>query len=103
MTRHPERVGRVVLTSSDSFERFFPPMFRPLQWVARVPGGVSLVVQALRARALHRLPIAFGWVAKRPIPADVVESYLAPSRHSPQVRRDLRRFLRGVDNRLPLA
>jgi pimeloyl-ACP methyl ester carboxylesterase len=103
MTRHPDRVGRVVLTSSDAFERFFPPLFRPLQWLARVPGGVPLVVHALRARALHRLPMAFGWVAKRPIPADVVESYLAPSRRRAEVRRDLRRFLRAVDNRVTLA
>ena len=28
MTRRPERIGRVVLTPSDSFERFFPPLVR---------------------------------------------------------------------------
>src|SRR6266516_979293 len=34
ITRHPERVGRVVLTPSDSLERFFPPVFAPLPKLA---------------------------------------------------------------------
>ena len=62
-----------------------------------------LLVQLLRMRALHRLPFTFGWVAKRPIPPDVVESYLSPSRRDRAVRKDLRRFLRGVHRRHTLA
>ncbi len=99
MTRHPERIGRVVLTPSDSFERFFPPPFAFLPALSRLPGAVWLLVQLLRARASHRLPITFGWVTKRRIPADVVESYLEPSRRDAAIRADLARFLGGVDNR----
>ncbi|HET6918677.1 MAG TPA: alpha/beta hydrolase [Jiangellaceae bacterium] len=102
MTRHPERVGRVVLTSSDSLERFFPPVFAPLPTLARLPGAVWVLTQLLRVRALHRLPFTFGWVAKRPIPRDIVDSYLLPSRHDAAVRQDLRRFLRGVHHRYTL-
>ena len=61
MTRHPERIGRVVLTPSDSFERFFPPMFALLPRLAKVPGGTWLLVQVLRSRFVQRLPIGFGW------------------------------------------
>jgi len=103
MATHPERVGRVVLTPSDSLERFFPPVFAPLPRLARIPGSMWLLVQLLRMRALHRLPFTFGWVAKRPIPPDVVESYLSPSRRDRAVRKDLRRFLRGVHRRHSLA
>jgi pimeloyl-ACP methyl ester carboxylesterase len=103
MATHPERVGRVVLTPSDSLERFFPPVFSPLPKLARLPGSMWLLVQLLRLRTLHRLPFTFGWVAKRPIPPDVLESYLSPSRRDPAVRRDLRRFLRGVHRRHTLA
>jgi pimeloyl-ACP methyl ester carboxylesterase len=39
VTEHPERVGRLVLTPCDAFEQFFPPAFRLLQWVSKVPGG----------------------------------------------------------------
>ena len=103
IARYPERVARVVLTPSDCFEYFFPPTFRPLQWLSRMPGSVWPIVQLLRFPALQRLPIAFGWVAKHPIPEDIIRSYLGPSRCSGGVRRDVRKLLRGVDNRLTLA
>lgn len=103
MTQHPERVGRVVLTPSDSLERFFPPVFAPLSTLARIPGSMWLLAQLLRVRALHRLPFTFGWLAKRPIPPDILDSYLLPSRRDAAVRRDLRRFLRGVHHRHTLA
>jgi pimeloyl-ACP methyl ester carboxylesterase len=103
MARHPDRVGRVVLTPSDSFERFFPPLFAPLPRLARVPGSVWALAQLLRARTVQRMPFAFGWVAKRRIPAEIVDSYLLPSRRDPAVRADLRRFLRRVHRRHTLA
>src|SRR5436305_10266876 len=56
------RIGRVVLTPCDAFENFLPPMFRPLQLLARVPGAVYPVVQQLRMPAMRRLPLAFGWL-----------------------------------------
>jgi pimeloyl-ACP methyl ester carboxylesterase len=62
-----------------------------------------LLAQLLRVRALQRLPFTFGWVAKRPIPPAIVDSYLLPSRRDRAVRRDLRRFLRGVHHRHTLA
>jgi pimeloyl-ACP methyl ester carboxylesterase len=103
MAQRPERLGRVVLTSSDSLEWFFPPAFASLPTVARIPGAIWVLAQSLRVRALHRMPFTFGWVAKRPIPPGIVDSYLLPSRRDPAVRRDLRRFLRGVDRRHTLA
>jgi pimeloyl-ACP methyl ester carboxylesterase len=103
MTRHPERIARVVLTPCDSFERFLPPPFSVLPAAARIPGAVPALVQSMRIRALHRLPIAFGWVAKRPVPAEVIDSYLRPARESAAVRADLRRFVRGVHRRYTLA
>lgn len=103
MAYHPERIGRVILTPSDSFERFFPPVFSFLPWLARVPGAVTVLSQVLRLRALHRLPFTFGWVSKRPLPREYVDSYLGPSRRDAAVRRDLARFLRGVHRRYTLA
>jgi len=99
MVDHPERLGRVILTPCDSFERFFPPPFNSLPRTFKVPGALWATVNALRWRALHRLPIAFGWVTKRPVPPEIIDSYLMPSRHSPAVRHDLRRFVTGVNSR----
>jgi pimeloyl-ACP methyl ester carboxylesterase len=103
MADHPERIGRVVLTPCDSFEAFFPSVFAPLPRFVRIPGATWLLVQALRLRAFHRLPMTFGWVAKRPVPADVVDTYLLPSRRSAAIRADLRRFVSAVHNRHTLA
>jgi pimeloyl-ACP methyl ester carboxylesterase len=103
ITQHPDRVGRVVLTPADCFERFFPPAFAMLPIAARVPGAVWALIQSMRWRALQRLPIAFGWLAKRRMPNEIVDSYLVPSRRSAAIRRDLARFLRNVHKRHTLA
>jgi len=93
----------VVLTPCDSLERFFPPMFAFLPPLARIPGSLWLLTQALRLRAIHRLPMVFGWLAKRPIPPQIVDSYLLPSRCDPAIREDMRRFVRTVHRRHTLA
>ena len=103
ITQDPERVGRVVLTPSDSFERFFPPLFAALPIVARVPGLAWLLTQSLRARWAQRLPIAYGRLTKRPMADEVVDSFLEPSRKHRPIRHDLRRFLMGVNKRHTLA
>lgn len=103
MARRPERIGRVVLASCDALERFFPPTFRFLPIAARLPGSGWLLAQTLRPRVLRRLPITYGWLTHRPIPPEVMDSYLRPARRNAGVRRDLRRFLRGVHRRHTLA
>jgi len=99
VTRHPERIGRLVLTSCDAYDNFLPPLFRYLQLLARVPGGAVVGMQMLRVRALRRLPIAFGWLVKRPIERAVEDAYVAPILRDAGVRRDTTKFLRGIDKR----
>ena len=41
VTERPERIGRLVLTPCDCYENFFPPAFKPLQWLARVPSALT--------------------------------------------------------------
>ena len=96
---HPERVGGLVLTNCDAYERFFPPLFRPLQLAAKVPGGTEAIVAALQVPGARRLPIAYGKLSKRPIERAVTDAWATPSRHSAAIRRDLRAVLRGVDAR----
>jgi pimeloyl-ACP methyl ester carboxylesterase len=96
---YPDRISRLVLTSCDMYDRFFPPLFKPLQMAAMLPGSMWLIGQSLRPRFAQRLPIAYGWVAKRHPEKEVIESWLGPGRASAGVRRDLRKFLRGVDSR----
>ncbi|HEY3464550.1 MAG TPA: alpha/beta fold hydrolase [Amycolatopsis sp.] len=103
LSRRPERVGRVVFTPSDCFDYFFPPIFKPLPRLARIPGSMAVLGQLLRIRALYPLPMLFGWVVKRPLPDAVAQAYLSPLRKSAGVRRDLRKLLRDVHPRHTLA
>jgi len=103
MTRRPERIGRVVLTNCDAFERFFPAQFNYLTKLIRLPGQSWLLSRLLRLPALHRLPLTFGWLTKRPIPRVYMGSYLDPSYRDPAIRRDLKSFVRTVHKRHTLA
>jgi len=98
IAERPEIAGRLVLGPSDAFENFFPPLFRPLQYVARVPGGLYAFVQPLRIRALRNLPIAFGWLTKRGFPPEVTDTWLNAFFGDKAVRRDAVRFLRAIDS-----
>ncbi|WP_410654701.1 alpha/beta fold hydrolase [Amycolatopsis sp. lyj-112] len=102
MTTSPERIGRVVLTPSDSFERFLPPIFAGLPVLARIPGGVWTVVQALRSQLLLK-STNFAWAVKHPVPRHILDAYLLPSRRNPEIREDLRRFMAGIDKRYTLT
>jgi pimeloyl-ACP methyl ester carboxylesterase len=99
VTRHPERVARLVLTPCDMFENFLPPMFRPLQWLAHIPGSINVVAQAMRVRRLQSSPLAFGWLAKHGIEADVAAQYLNGVSTSAAIRRDTAKVLRGISSR----
>jgi pimeloyl-ACP methyl ester carboxylesterase len=98
-TTRPERVGALVLTPCDAFERFFPWQFKPLQVLGHVPGTPLVAGQALRVAALRRSPLGFGLLTKHGIPDDVSDSYVAPLRRSAGVRRDLGKVLRGIRRR----
>ncbi|KAF0845785.1 alpha/beta fold hydrolase [Nocardia caishijiensis] len=103
MTRHPERIGRVVLAAVDCFEVFPPQPFTTLVRLAKLPGAVAALLAPLRWRPAQRLPLAFGWVTKHALPRAIAESYLGPARRDPGIRADLRRFAAGVDARYTLA
>ena len=96
ITEHPERVGGVVLTSCDAYENFLPLMFRPLQWLAWVPPLLTAIVQPLRFPMPRRLPLAFGWLSKRPIDREFEDGYLAPFFASSAIRRDTYKVLRDI-------
>jgi len=103
MANHPERLGRVVLTPCDAFEAFFPPPFDALPKLAGLPAAMWLGSRLLRLQIVQRQPSTFGWLAKRGIPADVMNSYLLPIYESREIRSDAKRFIAGVHNRYTLT
>ncbi|MDX6701403.1 MAG: hypothetical protein QOF26_1629 [Baekduia sp.] len=92
----PERIGRLVLTDCDAFENFPPKAFRPLMAAARAPGGLRAVLAPMRIPAARRLPLAYGWLAKRPIARDVMDGWVLRALADPGVMHDLRKVLSGL-------
>jgi pimeloyl-ACP methyl ester carboxylesterase len=99
VTRRPERIGRLVLTSCDYRDNFPPRMFRYFKLAAAVPGAMKLLMMPMRLGAPRRLPFAFGWLVKRPIDREAEDSYLLAGMTIAGVERDLKRVIKGIDTR----
>jgi pimeloyl-ACP methyl ester carboxylesterase len=97
VTTRPERIGRLVLTSTDYRDNFPPKLFAYLKPVAKVPALIWLFMQPLRLRSQRRTPIAYGWLTKRRIDRDADDSYVLPMITDKAVRRDARKFILGAD------
>lgn len=95
---HPERIGALVLTPCDAYENFLPPAFRPLQWLAHVPGVLTVLLQGARLDAIRRSPLGYGMLLRDP-DSQVVEGWARPSLENAGVRRDCFRFLKRINKR----
>ena len=95
-TRHPERIDRLVLTSCDAFGNFPPPLFTYLVHLPRLRPIRFAMAQAMRLRALRRLPVTYGWLSKQGLSDDTLERYLAPMIGDPGVRRDAAKVITKV-------
>ena len=100
VTRHPERIGRLVLTNCDTHENFPPGIFKAMPPLAKLPGGMALLAAPFRIGALARA--AFKPFAKNPIPADLVASWMEPGLHDPGVKRDAKKVTVGMNKRYTL-
>jgi pimeloyl-ACP methyl ester carboxylesterase len=101
-TTYPDRVSRLVLTNCDAFDNFPPKFFRYLNVVARVPGGIGAMAQSMRLPGAARSPIAFGLLSKQRIPGDVLKGWTTPVVADAGVRRDVKKFLNGLDHNATL-
>jgi pimeloyl-ACP methyl ester carboxylesterase len=100
VTRHPERIGRLVLTNCDTHENFPPGPFKAMPPIARIPGGMSFLAAPFRIPALARA--AFRPFARTEIPAELIRSWMEPGLNDPGVRRDLKKVTIGMNKRYTL-
>jgi pimeloyl-ACP methyl ester carboxylesterase len=96
VTRRPERVGRLVLTSCDYRDNFPPKLFSYFKPMVRIPGGITLGMAPMRFRAPRRLPIAFGWLVHEQIERQAEDSYVLPALGDARVRHDVRKVVKGA-------
>jgi pimeloyl-ACP methyl ester carboxylesterase len=100
VTRHPERIGRLVLTNCDTHENFPPGIFKTMPPIARLPGGMTILAAPFRIGAVARA--AFKPFAKTPIPAELIASWMEPGLHDPDVKRDVKKVTTGMNKRYTL-
>jgi pimeloyl-ACP methyl ester carboxylesterase len=98
VAEEPGLVDRLVLVSCDAFENFPPGLpGRTMAIASAVPGGLRMAMAMLRAPALRRLPMTFGWMTKRPIEAAVFNGWLDAYAADRRVRRDVGEMMKAVD------
>jgi pimeloyl-ACP methyl ester carboxylesterase len=99
VTRRPERIGRLVLTSCDYRDNFPPAMFNYLKPAARVPGALRVLLAPMRLRFPRHLPFAFGWLVNEPIDREAEDSYVMPAMTVPGVLTDIKAVIGRLDKR----
>ena len=100
VTRHPERIGRLVLTNCDTHENFPPGIFKAMPPLAKLPGGMTALSAPFRIGAVARA--AFKPFSKKPIPPELVRSWMEPGLNDPGVKRDLKKVTVGMNKRYTL-
>jgi pimeloyl-ACP methyl ester carboxylesterase len=101
-SERPERLGGLVLTNCDCLENFLPPVFRPLQWLAHVPGAYAAIATLTRSSRARRSVLGYGMLTHSRIPDELTAAWTTPLRDR-AVRADVVATLKAIDNRDTLA
>jgi pimeloyl-ACP methyl ester carboxylesterase len=92
-----QRIGKLVITSCEAFDNFPPGLpGNNLYASARMPGGLKAAFTLLKLKPMRRLPMTWGRMSKRPVPDAVMDAWFRPLWTSPEIRRDLRKYVLGV-------
>lgn len=88
-----QRVGRLVVTPSEAFDNFPPGLPGRIATLAGATDvGVHLGLRMLRIGWVRRTPLMLGWMAKRPLPAELIRSWTGPGLADRRIRTDLRAY-----------
>jgi pimeloyl-ACP methyl ester carboxylesterase len=90
-----KRVARLVICPSEAFGNFPPGFPGKVAWLAsRTTGTVALAMRQLKIGWLRRQWLIFGQMAKKPIPQDIVNAWMAAGLADRRIRRDLVKYCR---------
>jgi pimeloyl-ACP methyl ester carboxylesterase len=93
------RIGRLVLTNCDGFDKFPPPPFGFIFKVASRPGRLRLMMAAMRPKALRHGRLGYGPLVSRPLDPELTMRWSVPAMTDRGVRHDTAKFLRGAHAR----
>lgn len=100
VTRHPQRIGRLVLTNCDTHENFPPGIFKTMPPLAKLPGGMVVLSAPFRIPAIARR--AFKPFSRVGVPDDLVASWMEPATKDRGVMRDAKKVTVGMNKRYTL-
>lgn len=100
VTRHPDRIGRLVLTNCDTHENFPPGPFKLMPPLAKLPGGMFMIAAPFRVEAVARL--AFGPFTKTKLPKELIASWMEPAKSDSKILRDAGKVTAGMNKRYTL-
>ena len=103
VTEHPERIGRLVLTNCDCFEKFPPGRFKALFKAAQLPGGATILARSLQIGPVRHGPLAYGALTAGRMDDELLHAFVDPFARIPGVRRDGIRFAAGATPKLTMA
>jgi pimeloyl-ACP methyl ester carboxylesterase len=90
-----KRIGRLVICPSEAFDNFPPGFPGKVAWLAsRNPLTVSLAMRQLKIGWLRRQWLMFGQMAKKPVPQDIVDAWMAAGVADRRIRQDLVKYCR---------
>jgi pimeloyl-ACP methyl ester carboxylesterase len=90
-----KRVARLVICPSEAFDNFPPGFPGKVAWLAsRNTLTVSLAMRQLKVGWLRRQWLIFGQMAKKPVPQDSVEEWMAAGLADRRIRHDLVKYCR---------
>jgi pimeloyl-ACP methyl ester carboxylesterase len=91
---HPDRVGRLVLTNCDAFDKFPPFPFDAVFAMLRGPRSIRTLMSLMRITALRRSPLGFGLLCRDH--DELTGSWVEPSIQDPRIAANLATLLRAV-------
>lgn len=91
-----ERVAGLALVACEAFDNFPPGPAKAMETVARMPGGMWLLLQAMRLKPLRQARFGYGGMSRRGIPDNVLRGWFTPALRDAGVRRDFAAFAQGA-------
>ncbi len=92
---YPDRIGRLVLTNCDAFDKCPPFPFDLVFGLLRGPISIRALFGLMRLRTLRSSAVGFGLLINKPDP-DLTAAWLQPCLQDARICRDLAALLRQV-------
>lgn len=97
-----DRVARLVMVACEAFDNFPPAPARAMAALAKLPGGIWLLMQALRMKSFRHHPRGYGGMSLRGVPDAVMDDWFAPATQDKAIRRDFAKFATSAPDRATL-